>query len=731
MNKLHLIKQHDEKDCGAACLSMILDFYGKKMTIAAVREAICVDQYGANIYGMLEGARKYGLNAQAYSGDSEQVWAALQDDSTTFPAVIRILNRGIYEHYVVINGIHSGKLSVFDPDMGKRAMSREEFQDCFLGQILVFSKGEQFCADNHRKGRFRRYMDMLFRQKSLLFTIGVLSLSVTAIGLAGAFIFQFLIDHVLNNLSDVEALDEALDRFAVLITGLGLLYLVKLAVQMLRGKLLTTMSRNIDLPLMLGYYDHVAQLPMRFFDTRKTGEIMSRFSDAGRIRDAISGAALTLMIDTIMVIVCSVILYRTSSVLFAVAMAAFFLYLLVTILYVRPLDQFNRESMEQNAQFSSYLKESIDGMETVKTAQAVEDVKEKTSILFTSFVNTSVRGALLSLSKDAIIECITSLSTLVLLWIGAVSIIHGEMTVGGLVTFVSLLSYFLDPIQNLVDLQSNLQTAFVAADRLNDVLDLEQEHSGDVEPENDLDQIQFDDVSFRYGTRSLVLDGLSFTAQAGQQIALVGESGCGKSTISKLIQGLYYPESGNVKINGYNIRDLSLKWLRSQIACVPQSTFLFSDTLRNNLTLGLDKDQIPSDEELTNLLDACSCQFVGELPLGLDSILEENGANLSGGQRQRLAIVRALLKKPKLLILDEATSALDTITEHNLQEAVRQLCPNTIVLMIAHRLSTVLQSDEIIVVDHGKAAEQGTHSQLLQKQQRYADLWHRQNGTAA
>ena len=731
MKNIHLIKQHDEKDCGAACLAMILEYHGKKLPMAAVREAIQVDRQGANITGVMEGAEQNGLTANAYSGNAGDIWHAVAQGELAVPAIVRILNWGVYEHFVVINGIENNRLKVYDPDCGRRRMTREQFDECFLGQIITFAKGGSFTAENRRKGQFSRFLGMIGHQKGLIVLIGLLSLFITGIGLAGTFLFRFLIDGVLGDMTNEELLDAGLEVFALLITCAAGLYLVKLAVQLLRGKLLTVMSKNIDLPLMLGYYDHVTQLPMRFFDTRKTGEILSRFNDAGKIRDAISGVTLTLMIDTVMVAACGVVLHQASHELFHVALVIFALYVAVMALYVKPLDKFNRELMEKNAQFSSYLKESIDGMETVKTSQAEKTVRAKVGTMFRDFVKKNLKGSMLTLSKDTIIDFITSIGTLVILWVGAVSIINGDMTVGTLVTFVTLLSYFLTPVQNLVELQSNLQTAVVAADRLNDVLDLESEQSGEIVPEGGITSIAMENVSFRYGARELVLDGISFDAKSGEQIALVGESGCGKSTISKLLEGLYQPESGQVKINGVSTMELSKQWLRSRTACVPQNTFLFSDTVRNNLLLGLEEDRQPTDEELERVLDACQCGFIKNMPLGIDTVLEENGMNLSGGERQRLAIARALLRKPSLLILDEATSALDTVTEYKVQQALREYCPDMTVLVIAHRLSTVKHCDRILVIDRGRVAESGTHAELLEDNDRYADLWNRQNGIAA
>jgi ATP-binding cassette subfamily B protein len=257
-------------------------------------------------------------------------------------------------------------------------------------------------------------------------------------------------------------------------------------------------------------------------------------------------------------------------------------------------------------------------------------------------------------------------------------------------------------------------------------MDLHSELGG-VDELNSINEIGFEEVSFRYGNRNLVLEKFSLTAHKGEQVSLVGESGCGKTTAIKLLEGLYQPEKGTVTINGKSVSDYSLESLRKCIAYVPQTTFLFSDTVRNNILFGINKENIPNDDKITKILDVCGCDFVKELPFGIDSMLEENGVNLSGGERQRLAIARALLRKPELLILDEATSALDTITEYHIQEALKEYCSDMIVVIVAHRLSTVKNSNQIYVMENGMVVEKGTHNSLLKKNDKYAMLWNKQN----
>lgn len=723
--KVPIINQHDEKDCAAASLAMILAYYGKRIPLAAAREAVQVDMYGASIYGLQKGSESLGLTASAYEGSTEDVLEVFQD-SSYLPCVVRIVNEHGFEHFIVIEGFEKDTLYICDPGEGRKSCSFKTFSEQFLGQIIIFKPSENFVKEDLKKNSVKRFTHLIFEQKGLLAIIAILSSVVTGIGMAGAFIFQFLLDNVLLNISD-----NAIDSFAVILTGLAILYICRLVSELVRGKLLCQLSKRMSESIVLGYSDHLTTLPMRFFDTHKTGEILSRYEDSSKVTDALSSVTLTLFIDLLMTIGCGVILYRESPSMFAVAAFIFFSYLLISFLFVKPLEKFNRTMMEKGSQLTSYLKESVDGAETNKNCQGESCIKSKTHHLFSEFVNSNVKGAMLQLSKDSITNLVTSIGTLIVLWCGALKVMQGQISIGQLLTFYTLLNYFLSPVESILNLQSQIQSAIVAADRLNDVLDLKPEETGSMPLDNTINEIAFSDVTFRYGHRETVLNKVTFSAKKGEKIALVGESGSGKSTISKLLVGLYHAESGNVKINGQPIETYSLESLRKQAACVSQNVYLFSDTIKNNLIFGLPEEAVPSDEEINKVLDICNCDFVKELPFGIHSMLEENGSNLSGGQRQRLAIARALLRKPQLLILDEATSALDSVTEAAIQKNLKEYLPDVITISIAHRLSTVKDADQILVLDHGKIIEKGSHTELTNKPSFYAKMWYKQNPSAA
>ena len=721
------IKQTFEKDCGAACLGMILEYYGRKVPLAVIRQDIRVDKDGTNLFGVISGAKKYNLNATSYSGSPEGVWVGLEKNKKVFPIIVRVLSNSVlsnkkYEHFVVATGIDCQKLKIIDPAIGEREMQKDEFKKSFLGEIVVFYPNDHFIKKNDRKNSYGRFIALISTQKKLLLASGLLSLAIVAIGMSGMFLFQYIIDNVLPYLSLESILEEKVQTLVILIFATGSMFLLKYVFSVMRAKLLTELSKNIDLPLMLGYYNHVSNLPLSFFEGIKTGEIMSRFDDAASIRDAVSSSIITITLDSLMVVVCGGILFKQSHSLFFVATVMLLVYLLITIVFIKPLKTINQEVMQGNALFTSYLKESVDGMEAAKVIGGEQEVRECVDSLYNNLIEKAIKSSFMNVQKESLIDLVTSIGTLVILWTGTRQVIGGQITFGTLMTFITLLSYFLDPVQDLAQLQGSFQTAVVAMDRLNDILLLEVEDRSGKDLGSSIDQIEMKNIAFRYGNRELVLNNFDFEAKKGQRIALIGESGCGKSTAAKILTGLYKPESGEITVNGVSVKELSSDFLRKEIMYIPQTTFLFSDTIYNNLFIGMDGSEV-SASTLEAVLDACQCQFIKNLPLGIDTELEENGANLSGGMRQRIAIARALLHNPSVLILDESTSALDASTEYHLLTEIRNLFSDMTIITVTHRIQTIADFDQIYVIEKGRISGSGKHSNLLSTNSIYADLW--------
>ena len=369
-----------------------------------------------------------------------------------------------------------------------------------------------------------------------------------------------------------------------------------------------------------------------------------------------------------------------------------------------------------------HLKESFDGVETIKAFGAEQGIKDKATGKYNAFLDSVEKAQTVTVAQNTLSDATEMVGTVIILWIGFALVIANKMTVGALISFYALLEYFTAPIKNLIELQPQMETAFVAIDRLNDILDQESENINQGEAVMpDMSTWELKDVDFRYGNRELVLHNVSISVSKGQRIALVGESGSGKTTIAKLLLKFYDPEAGKIEVGGKPISDLDARLLRSGIAYVDQNPFFFADTIRNNLMLG---NPDATEKEMINACkQAAIHDYVLSLPTGYETPIFENGSDLSGGQRQRLAIARALLRKPQLLIFDEATSNLDSITENAIKESIFNASRDVSCIMIAHRLSTIRQCDKIYVMDKGTVAESGSHEELMDKKGLYYNMW--------
>ncbi|MEE1280761.1 MAG: peptidase domain-containing ABC transporter [Acutalibacteraceae bacterium] len=753
------IQQHDIRDCGAACLAMISEFYGLKLTIAKCRNLIKVDTQGSNIYGIVDGSQKIGLEATALEADDfSELLEGIKTKEVQFPFIARIITDDMLSHFIVVYNIKKDKFIVGDP--AKQHISQitlDDFSTMWLGEIITFKKSQNFHSANERKGILLKYFKYIINKKKSFALILVMSLIISFINISTSTIFKYILDDATNfsieqtfgepveteqtleeEPSDdiIEQLEYKLNRllsFAfknITTVSLSIIVLVILngVLQLLRGYLSAITAKNIEIPMTLDYYNHLMDLSPSFFGTRKTGELMSRFSDTSNIREAISVTVVTVIMDSIMAVFVGIYLFNISYILFLISLATIALYALITWLFRKPLKDINRDVMESDARVESYLKESIDGIETIKSYQYEDIVKNKTKNLFTDMLNKNVKGSITSNLMNTLIETVTMIGTICLLWVGTELFFAGTITIGSLFVYNYMLSYFFEPISNLIELQPTMQTAIVASERLDDIYSVDteyttSEHSDTSENIDTPDlngDIELNNIDFRYGNRELTLQNINMYIPKNKKTAIIGSSGCGKTTIAKLLLKFYSPENGTIKINNQNISQYSPNVVRMRMAYISQNVFFFSDTIKNNLKMGNNA----TDEEIENICKLCCVDdFVKDMPFAYDTMLEENASNLSTGQKQRLAIARALLKKPDILIMDEATGNLDVKTEDHIRRMIDEVTKNITCIIIAHRLNTIKNCDYIYVMDKGKISQKGTHEQLIQEDGIYANYW--------
>ncbi len=711
------VKQHDIKDCAAACLSTISKTHGLRLQIAKIRDIAGTDSYGTSAYGIVKAAEELGFTAKAIKGTRENLL-----DEFPKPAIANVITEDNVQHYVVVHKVTAKHVIYADPAKGLMKKKFDDFAGLWTGVLVIMQPTYQFEKRNEQKGTLTRFFKMLLPQKKLIFNVFLMSLFLTAIGIGTSFYFKFLMDEIIPS-----GLTKTLHLISILFVCL---YLLRIVLSALRSHLMMYLSIRLDLPLMMGYYKHVTKLPMKFFSTRQIGEITSRFEDAGAIKDAVSGATLTIMLDSIMVVVGGVILYTIDQTMFLMVLIIAALYAVLVYGFIKPFKKIQRESMEQGAKVSSYLIESIQGVETLKAFNAEDDASLETEKRYVKSTHIGIKGAILGNIQGSLHGVVEALGGLAILWFGAYQVIQGNITLGSLLTFNALLGYFLDPLKNLIGLQQGLQQAVVAADRLSEVIDLELEVDAEESKKYSIDtidnSIKLQNVDFRYGTRRLVLKDVSLEINGGEKVAIVGESGSGKTTLAKLLLNYYDIEKGNIQFDNKDIATINRESLRRQIGYVPQNVFLFSGSVEDNLQLGQEKSNYEKMVEVCK--DMMVDDFVVDLPKKYKSALIEGGANLSGGQRQRLAIARALIKEPELLILDEATSNLDAKTELAITNALTNKYQDLTTIIIAHRLSTIRKCDKIVVIDEGQIKEVGSHKELLEEKGYYYDLWQSQVG---
>ena len=555
----------------------------------------------------------------------------------------------------------------------------------------------------------------MFKQKSLLTNIILASLLMTIISICSSYFLQGVIDTYIPN--------GTYQTLSILAIGLLIAYVFNSIFSYGQSLLLNVLGQRLSIDLNLQYIRHLFELPMEFFVTRRTGEITSRFSDASRIIDALASTVISLFLDLSIVIVMGIVLAIQNSTLFVVTLLALPFYAIVILGFTKKFDKMNNDQMESNAVLSSSVIEDIQGIETIKALNSEQTRYRKIDSQFVDYLKKSFRYSKTESLQSALKTFIQLSLNVIILWVGAKVVMNGQMSIGQLMTFNALLSYFVDPLQSIINLQPTLQSANVAQNRLNEVYMVKSEFQKDAQIRDAKQlagEIEYHHVDYHYGYGVDVLKDINLKIEPNDKLAIVGMSGSGKSTMVKLLVDFFSPSKGKLTFNGFDSTKVDKHVLRSYVNYVPQTPYIFSGTIKENLLLGSRPDITEKD-----ILKACQIaeieSEIEQLPLQFETKMDENAKILSGGQKQRLTIARALLSPAKILIFDEATSGLDTITEKKVVDNLMKLKDKTIIF-IAHRLAIAQRTNNIVVVDHGQIVEQGSHEELMQKHGFYYNL---------
>jgi ATP-binding cassette subfamily B protein len=719
------VRQRDDADCGPAVLATVARHYRLPLSVARIRDVAGTDLGGTNLLGLATAAGSLGFHASAVRAQWEHLLQAVN-----LPAVAHVINGQGLGHFVVLHRVSPKAVVVADPAGGVEEWTKERFLARWRihpsgeglephGVLLLLHPTPAMRRTEAASSTLSRLWSLVSPQLTLVFEAFLCALLTSVLALGSAFFVQILIDYVL-----VHEKTRLLDMLAL---GMGCLVLFRIAFGVLRQYLLVHLAQKIDLELMLGYYSHLLKLPLRFFRARRVGELLSRMNDAQRIRAFIGSTTLGLLLDGVMFVFASTIMFVSHWQLTALVFAAVPVFVVTVSLMTRAVQRAEREQMEAGAEVEAHLVESLTGIATLKSFAAEPLARQRNEQGAVRMMKAGFRSAMIGASAGSIGALLSALTSVLVLWYGGHQVLGGTLSIGQLMFFNAMLASLLGPMERFADFVVAMQESLIALDRLGEILDLEPEQKADARtvcPRQVRGEFRIEGMTFAYGHRPPVLNGINLTIPAGSTVALVGESGSGKTTLANLLSRFDEPLEGRILLDGVDLRDWDLHALRRVMGIVPQETVVFRGKVRENIALGHPEaslDQIMEAARRANAHD-----FISRLPGRYETLIGERGVDLSGGQRQRLAIARALLHDPEILILDEATSNLDSEAELAIQNTLHQARQGKSIILVAHRLSTVMHADLIVVLQQGVIVEQGTHAALIDRRGKYFSMWQRQ-----
>ncbi len=694
------LKQHDQSDCGAACLGMICKYYKMPIGLNRLRDMCNVSREGTSMAALAEAAETLGFVTRGVRTGYEALMR------TELPAILHWEGN----HFVVLYEINRKEVRIADPGLGVRRLARGEFEKSWTNMALLLEYTDQVAENEPSRSSFKRFLPLIRPYTAILVEILLASLVLSLFGLASPVFTQTIVDQVLVHHDE--------DLLNLMLAGMVVVALFQMGTSTLRAYLIGYISARLSLTMLSRFYRHLLGLSMRFFALRRTGDLTTRFKENATIQRLFTDTTISAILDFIMLFVYLGLMFYYNWELTLVMLIFVPLSVGLTLIYTPILKSFSQRAFLARAEQSSVLIDSLHGIDVVK-AEAVERVTRwQWEGKFTREIQIGFRRLKMEMLFGAGGSMINLLSSTVILWYGATLVIDGELSVGQLMAFNALIGNVMGPIMGLIGVWPEVQEARVALDRLNDVYDSKMESARQRGQGLRLKQVEglleFENVFFRYGVGTdepYVLNNIDLKLKPGHKVAVVGRSGAGKTTLVKLVPRLFDPTEGRVLLDGMDVRDFDPHWLRRQVGMVMQDSFLFSGTIAENIAVG------EPDANMDRLLEvaklACVHDFVNEMPLGYETKVGEQGIGLSGGQRQRVAIARALYRDPGILIFDEATNALDTDSEAAIQSNLALFLENRTSLVIAHRLSTVRDADTILVMEKGHILDTGTHDELM------------------
>lgn len=695
-----LILQHSEEDCGAACIASIAKHYGRIFTINRIRELVGTRQQGTTLLGLKRGAETLGFQARSVKAPAE-ICDRIKE--VTLPAIIHW--KGY--HWVVLYGKQGNKYVVADPGAGIRYISKKWLLEAWTDGVMLLLEPDpvRFFEQPDEKdkiGGFGRFLKRVWHYRTLLSQTLLINCVLGLLSLASPFLLQILTDDVL-----IRGDTQLLTRVAIAVC---IMHLISSSLRLVQSNLIAHFAQRLELGLILEFGRQILRLPLQYYESRRSGEVVSRLEDIQEINQLISQVVVSLPSQFFIAFISLAFMLIYSGTLTAIAGVIALFMTLSTLIFLPSLQQKIRHVLVLSAENQGVLVETFKGAITLKTTTAAPQFGEEFQSRYGRLANVTFRTVQIGIINHVFSDFVSNIGSIALLWFGSTLVIGQQLTIGQLLAFNSMNGNFTAFISTLVGFVDEFTRAKTATQRLTEVIDATPESPDDRKKPFAKIPSQADisctNLNFHHAGRVDLLQDFSLRIPGGKVIALIGKSGCGKSTLAKIIAGLYPANSGNIRFGLYNLQDLSLDCLRQQVVLVPQDAHFWSRSIIENFRLGT--PHVTFEEIVTACQITGADEFISKLPDKYQTVLGEFGANISGGQRQRLAIARAIVNDPAVLILDESTGALDPVSETDVLERLLHHRKGKTTIMISHRPRVIQRADWMVLLEQGKLKQQGS-----------------------
>jgi len=714
--KYKVIRQPDQMLCGVTCLGMICAHYGvDNISLSIIRNFAQTDREGNTINSLCIAAEKLHMNAKGIKCTKK----AILSKKVKLPMIVHTLIDGLYNHYMVLFEVNQKKVVLGDPVQGQIEMVWEEFEKIWTSKAIEFEPTENFSENKKYKRNYKFLINLIVKFKKQIIIMAIFTGVISAISMVSTWFYSFLIDNILP--------ENKIKTLLISVLGICGIFLLTVELNIMKEKFYIKFNKALDKELIINIYNRITNLPMSFFAMRTTGDVQARYQDGDSLRSTITDFSLDFLIDIFYAVWALILILGISWQMLIIAVLMQELIFITQKIFQKKLREQSKTLMKTATDVEAFVMATFDANETVKNYNSEKLMERRMAEKYRKYQEIKYKNDIDAQIQNSLTSTISKIGRIFMLGVLGVFVMEGTITVGDLVTAFMYIGYIFTPLMTLSSIKEQLIQTSITLERLDDIFKTTTEEELDKKRQNlkeKIEKIEFDNVEFAYGLRKPTLKGINFEVNRGEAIGIIGESGCGKTTLIKLIMGFFDASKGEIRINGENINYFTKSSIRQKIAYVSQNDFWFQDTIYNNLTIGNEK------ASETDLDKVCSMvkmdKYIEKSPYGYNSMIEEGGTNLSCGEKQRFSIAKALITNPDVLILDESTANLDASTEEYVVEQLRAE-KDKIKIIVAHRLNTLIHCNKIIAMKDGIIVEAGTPQELLKQDGMFKELWSIQN----